>query len=161
MKTTRMKKVLIALDYDPTAQLVAEAGFSLAKTMGAEVILLHIVSDPLHYASVKPFTVMGFAGYNNSVPLIPEDVEELKKESQIFLDKSKHYLGDSKIKTLVKVGDLAESILKTAKAVHADVITLGTHSRKNMKNILLGTVAEEVLYSTTIPLFIIPTRKQK
>jgi hypothetical protein len=34
MKTNKMKKVLIALDYDPTAQKVAEVGFSLAKTMG-------------------------------------------------------------------------------------------------------------------------------
>ena len=45
MKTFKMKKVLIALDYDPTAQKVAETGFSLAKTMGAEVILLHVISD--------------------------------------------------------------------------------------------------------------------
>ena len=33
MKTNKMKKVLIALDYYPTAQKVAEEGFSLAKTM--------------------------------------------------------------------------------------------------------------------------------
>jgi hypothetical protein len=38
MKTNKMKKVLIALDYNPTAQKVAEVGFSMAKSMNAEVI---------------------------------------------------------------------------------------------------------------------------
>ena len=70
MKTIKMKKVLIALDYDPTAQKVAEVGFSLAKTMGAEIILLHVISDPLQYVSDKHFSVMGFAGYKDTVPLI-------------------------------------------------------------------------------------------
>ena len=49
MKTKKISKVLIALDYDPTAQKVAEIGFSYAKSMEAEVILLHIIADPIYY----------------------------------------------------------------------------------------------------------------
>ena len=160
MKTTKIQKVLIALDYDPTAQKVAEEGYSLAKTLGAEVILLHVVSDPLHYSSIKQFTVMGFAGYNDSPKLIIKDVEDLKKESKIFLDKSRHHLGDSTIKTVVRVGNLAETILKTAKDVHADIIIIGSHRRKFMENTLPGTVAEKVIYKSSIPVFIVPTRKK-
>ena len=155
-----MKKVLIALDYDPTAQKVAEVGFSLAKTMGAEIILLHVISDPLQYVSDKNFTVMGFAGYKDTVPLIINGMDELKKESQRFLDKSKQHLGDKNIKTLVKEGNLAESILTTAKELHSDLIIMGSHSRRWMEKIILGSVAEKVLQHTTIPLFIIPTKKQ-
>ena len=144
-----------------TAQKVAELGFSLAKTMGAEVTLLHVVADPLHYKPAKQFTVMGFTGYNESKPLIVKDVDELKKDSQIFLDKSKHHLGDSKINTLVRVGKLAETIFETAGELHSDIIILGSHSRKWVENILLGTVAERVLYSTSLPLFIVPTKDKK
>jgi len=53
-----VKKVLIALDYDPTAQKVAEKGFVLAKTMGAEVILLHVITDPVYYASTEYSPIM-------------------------------------------------------------------------------------------------------
>jgi len=35
-----MKKVLIALDYDPTLQKVAEGGFEFSRTLGAKVILM-------------------------------------------------------------------------------------------------------------------------
>lgn len=159
MKSTKkIQKVLISLDYDPTAEKVAEMGFSLAKSMGAEVILLHVVEDQLHYSSGKLFTVMGFAGYHDLTPVVLMNVNELKKESMKFLDLSKHHLGDSKIKTFVKVGKLAESILETAKEVHADVIILGSHSRKSMENITIGSVTEAVLQNSNIPLFIVPTK---
>jgi nucleotide-binding universal stress UspA family protein len=52
MKTKKMKKVLIALDYDLTSQKVAETGFSLAKTMGSEVILMHVISDSVDYTTM-------------------------------------------------------------------------------------------------------------
>jgi hypothetical protein len=48
-----MKKVLIALDYDPTAQKVAESGYALA-AMGAEVVLLHVLSDPVYSSQYSP-----------------------------------------------------------------------------------------------------------
>ena len=46
-----MKKILIALDYDPIAWKVAKIGFSLGENNNAEVILLHVIGDPSYYAS--------------------------------------------------------------------------------------------------------------
>jgi len=51
MKTIKMKNLLIALDYDPTAQKVAEIGFSLAKTMNAKVTLLHVMADLIYHSN--------------------------------------------------------------------------------------------------------------
>ncbi len=161
MKISKLKKVLISLDFDPTAQKVAEAGFSLGKSMGAEIILLHVVSDPLHYNTYEHFTVMGFSGYNDTVPLILDSLKELKEESQKFLEKARKHLGDSEIGIIVKEGDVAESVLETAKEVHADIIILGSLSRKWLENIVMGSVTEKILKQTSIPLFIIPTKKQK
>ena len=61
-----MKKILIALDYDPTSQKVAETGFSLAKTMGAEVILMHVMSVPVDYSSMEYSPRLGYTGYMNT-----------------------------------------------------------------------------------------------
>jgi nucleotide-binding universal stress UspA family protein len=159
MKTIKMKKVLIALDYNPTAQKVAESGFSLAKTIGAEITLLHVISDPVDYSSTEYSPIMGFIGFRDQSQLQLDSVDVLKKVSQQFLDKSKHHLGDKNIKTLVEEGNFAESILKTAKDLHADIIVMGTHSRKWLENIVMGSVTEKVLNHTSIPVFIIPTKK--
>lgn len=159
METKKIKKVLIALDYDQTAQKVAETGFSMAKAMNAHIILLHVISDPVIYTSPGHVTIMGYAGYVNSNPVELNSVEHLKKASQEFLDNSKKHLGDETIQTVVEDGDFSESILKVAKDLHADVIVLGSHSKKWLENILMGSVTEKVLNHTTIPLFIVPTKK--
>jgi nucleotide-binding universal stress UspA family protein len=156
-----MKKVLIALDYDPTAQKVAEKGFLLAKTMGAEVVLLHIIADSKYYSETEHVTIMGFAGFPYTAPLELNSAKELTLAAQKFLDKAKHHLGNEAIETLVKEGDFSESILKTAKSIHADVIVMGSHSRKWLENIVMGSVTEKVLHQTAIPLFIVPTKQRK
>jgi hypothetical protein len=43
---------------------VAEVGFSMAKSMNAEVILLHVISDPIYYSSTEYSPIMGLTGYN-------------------------------------------------------------------------------------------------
>ncbi|HZL08559.1 MAG TPA: universal stress protein [Prolixibacteraceae bacterium] len=155
-----MKKVLIALDYDPTAQKVAEEGFSMAKAMNAGVLLLHVITDPVYYASTEFSPVMGLAGYMDPALLPIADVTGLKKAAQFFLDKSKLHLGDKAIQTVVEEGDFSDAILKVATDSHADIIVMGSHSRKWLENIVMGSVTEEVLRQTTIPLFIIPTKKR-
>jgi len=156
----KKKKILIALDYNPTAQKVAEVGYSLAKAMDAEVALLHIISDPVYYSSMEYSPIMGFSGLMDmgSAQLT---VEDLTKASVQFLNKVKHHLHDETIDTLVKGGDFSESILSTAKEMHADLIVLGTHSRRWLEEVLLGSVTEKVLHHTTTPLFIVPTKQKK
>jgi nucleotide-binding universal stress UspA family protein len=153
-----MKKVLIALDYDPTAQKVAEVGFSVAKEMNAEVTLLHVLTDPVYYSSMDYSPIMGYTGYLDMDQLQLDSVDGLENASALFLAKTKQHLGDSTIQTLVKEGDFAETILKTAKAIHADMIIMGSHSRKWLENIIMGSVTEKVLHHTSIPLLIIPTK---
>lgn len=154
-----MKKILIALDYDPTAQKVAETGHALGKAMRAEVVLMHVISDALHYAAMK-YPVMGFGGYMNIDPKQLDLIDkQLKQASQDFLDQTKKNLRDKAIQTLVTEGDPAESINEIAKSTSADVIVMGSHSRKWLEQIVMGSVTEKVLRHTTIPMFIVPTKK--
>ena len=156
-----MKKILIALDYDPTAQKVAEAGFAFASSMGAEVLLLHAVTDPVYYSSTDYSPIMGFSGYLNTDPLQFSSSEVLKTASLNFLAKTRIHLGNPSIEIMVEAGEISEVILKVAKKWHADSIVIGSHSRKWLENIVMGSVTEQVLHQTTIPLFVIPTRKHR
>jgi Universal stress protein UspA and related nucleotide-binding proteins len=150
MKTTGIKKVMIALDYDETAQKVAETGFMLAKAMNAETILLHVISErPVYYSA-----------YTYMRELQVDIIDDLRKSTQDFLDKTKKHLGGESIETVLIEGEIAHSILKAASELNVDIIVMGTHSRKWLENIILGSEAEAVLRKTTIPLYIVPTKKQ-
>ncbi len=155
-----MKKILIALDYDPSAQAVAETGYALAKGMQAELVLLHILADPSYYAAYEYSPIMGFNNNFISPETLPPDVSaEIRKGAVEFLNRSKEHLGDTGIQTLVNEGDVADTILQTAATVQADIIVLGSHSRRGLEKILMGSVTEKVLHRSSIPLFIIPTKK--
>ena len=77
------------------------------------------------------------------------------------MDKTRIHLGDKAIQTVVEEGDFADSIIKIAKKLHADMIILGSHSQKWLENIVMGSVTKEVLRQSEIPLLIIPTKKRK
>jgi nucleotide-binding universal stress UspA family protein len=158
MKAFSMNKVLIALDFDPTAQKVAEVGYTFAKSLDAEIYLLHVMVDPVYYTSLESFPIVGYTGSLIS-PIELLNTEETKIESGLFLEKIKQHLGDENIQTLIKEGDFADNILKTAQDLKVDMIVLGSHSKRWLEEIIMGSVTESVLHHSTIPLFIIPTHK--
>ena len=73
----------------------------------------------------------------------------------------KQHLKDEEIKTIIAEGDFAQTIIESAKSVHADIIVIGSHSHSWFTDAIMGSVTSEVLHNTTIPLFIVPTKKSK
>ncbi len=155
-----MKKVLIALDYDQSAKKVAEQGIALAKCMGATAIFCHVIKDPALYSSSEQIPIAGFSGHLYTVPEKFDNVEELKKIALKFLEKISHQLGDNSIHVMVQEGDEAEAILKMSRKEQASVIVMGVHSQNWLENKIMGNVTERVLHHSTIPVYIIPTKKE-
>ena len=146
MEASKIKKVLIAIDYDKTAEIVVEAGFTMAKAMNAEITLLHVMYERPDYYIESPAVYEFKIGY----------IENLKVSLQNFLNETKKHLGDDSINTIIREGEIAETILNTAKEIDADIIVIGAHSRNWFENIITGNDAKTILKRTTIPLFIIP-----
>lgn len=155
-----MKKVLIALDYDPSAQKIAESGYALAQSMNAEITLLHVVSEPNYYATVGISPITGLDDQLNVMPLTFDSMDDLKAEAHKYLNRIKAHLGGTSIHTSVQEGEAEDAILGTAKSMNADIIVLGSHSRRWIENILMGSVAEKVLKNTKVPLYIVPLKKE-
>lgn len=153
-----MKKILIALDYAPSAQKIAETGYELAKAMKAQPILLHVTFTPAYSPSLNYSPIMGFDNLSNPYVVEKDGAVELKKEALHFLRQTKQALGDETIRTIVEDGDFAETILQISSELKADMIVMGTHGRGGLKKMLLGSVAEKLLHESTIPLFIIPSK---
>lgn len=158
MMTLKMKRVLISIDYDSTAQKVVEVGYAFAKEMKAEVFLVHVVSTYEYYSSTGNSPILGFGdmGGGTITPTITRD--ELMSETQKYLDKTKALLGDESIQVVVADGETADTILSIAGEIHADIIIMGSHSRRWLDKILMGSVTEKVMRKTKLPLFIVPTK---
>ncbi|CAN5458889.1 universal stress protein [soil metagenome] len=154
-----MQKILIALDYDPSAEQIAEAGYALAKATNAQVVLIHVIADAIYYSGLEYSPVMGYTGFGSPgmVPMV--DINDLKMAATEFLEQTKKHLKDDTIQTVIGEGDCAEAILQAAKDLNADAIVIGSHSRGGLEKILMGSISEKVLHHTSIPLYMIPTKK--
>ena len=149
-----MKKILIAIDYNPSAEKVAEIGYALAKAMNTEITLAHVITEPAYYA-LEYSPIMGYqGGYTEGTIAL---VEDIKKEAESFLAASVKHLGDNNIKTVVLEGDTDDSILKYSEDWNADLVVMGSHSHKGLDRIFGIDVAAHVLKHSKIPLLIIPT----
>lgn len=157
MKLNKIESVLIALDFDPTSQKVAESGYAMAQSTNAKVTLLHVLVNSAMYTTA--YSNMGT--WQNDTLEAVETMKTIHAFSNNFLKKAKKHLNDDAIEIVQKEGDFAQMILETANEIKADCIVMGSHSQKWLESILLGSVTEEVLRKTSIPLFIVPTKKQK
>jgi nucleotide-binding universal stress UspA family protein len=149
-----MKKVLIALDYDPSAEKVAETGYAIAKALKAEVVLVHIVTEPAYYA-MEYSPIMGYQGAYTTGTV--ELINDIKKEAENYLAASVKHLGDPAIKTKVLDGDTEIALLDYSKEWKADLIVIGSHRHKGLERLFVTDLSVHMLKHVKIPLLIIPT----
>ena len=151
-----MKKILIAIDYNPCAQKIAETGFEHARAMNAEICIVHAVADIAYY-SAEYSPIMGFEGFSPDCAF--KSIEEQENEAKRFLAAVVKHLDDSNIKTRVIDGKTSEAILQSAAEYKADLIVMGAHSHNDFGKIM-GDVAAKVIKHAEIPILIVPTERQ-
>lgn len=152
-----MKKVLIAVDYNPVSEKVAESGYELAKDLNAEVCLIHVLDDVGFYSAQYP-TFMGYDGYSGMGPDI-DMAMEMRNIAEEFLQKAKDHLNDERVKTHLTEGDTAKTIMQYGEEWGANMLVMGTHSHSVLEKLLVGTVAEKILEKTKIPVYLVPVKK--
>ena len=152
-----MKKVLIAIDYHPNSEVVASAGYELAKSMNAEVCLLHVLAEVSHYG-VNYSEFLGYPGYENMAVDL-NVTAQLQEMAQEYLKSAKKQFNDDKVSTALEIGETHRVVLKYAKEWGADLIVMGTHSHSTLEKVLVGTVASKVLEKTEVPVYMVPIKR--
>jgi nucleotide-binding universal stress UspA family protein len=157
MENLMMKKVLIAIDYNPASEEVANAALELIRSMDAEISLIHVLTEVSYYGTHYP-TFLGYEGdmgmgsnFNMAM--------EIRKVAEEFLEKAAEHLNHQKVSTHLAEGDTANAILDYAREWNADLLVIGTHSHSTWEKILMGTVAEKILEKTKIPVYVVPIKK--
>lgn len=152
-----MKKVLIAIDYNPSSQKVAEKGYELAKLMGAEICLIHVMAEVAHYNMRYP-TFMGYEGYDAGA-VDMNMINEMRSVTEDYLRSAADHLNDPDVSTHLADGDAGRAILDYSKEWNADLIVMGTHSHSTIEKLLMGTVTSTVIEKTEVPVYLIPVKK--
>ena len=140
-----IRRILVATDFTETSERALEFGIELARKFDAAITLVHAYQIP----------AMGFAdgGYIAGA----EVAAQLATAAQNRLDamvESKKTAGVL-TQAILRDGVAWEEINAVAKEVEADLIVIGTHGRRGLARALLGSVAENVIRTSTIPVLVI------
>ena len=149
-----MEKMLIALDYSPKAQKIAEDGYRIATAMRAKVTLLHVMVEATYYSSLNYSPILGWDSFSTVTE--SDSSSTLADAAESYLEEIKMHLGDESIETVVLNGDVKERILETSMTTSSDIIVMGSYGKSGLERFFLGSIADDVLHHTEIALLVIP-----
>jgi len=146
------KTVLVAIDQSEAAREALDLAIRLARSDNDRLLIVSVLDVS---------KLIAVAGYEAPYPV--DAIAILKAGNQELLADAKSTCVKAGVaaETLMVEGDACDEILRAAKEQHAGLICIGTHGRKGLSRLFLGSVAEGVLRSATIPVLAIrPTKGQ-
>ena len=140
------KRILVPLDNSPVDKVILDHVQSLARVCSSDLILVHVADGYV-------------ARLQNDLNL--EDSEEIKQDRS-YLESKKNELsvGGFKVKTHLIGGEPADGILSIAEKEECDLIAMSTHGHRFLKDIILGSVAENIRHRTNIPILMIRAKTE-
>jgi ACR3 family arsenite efflux pump ArsB/nucleotide-binding universal stress UspA family protein len=156
-------RILYATDLSATARHAVRYACSLGNRYGAEVNVLHVVPDVVDvYASEaghdltaqerdRKREAYNQAAVKDALNEIRQRVEETSRA--VVKELPKCPLSADKI--LVQVGQPAEQIIQTAARGNYDLVIMGTHGHSKMDDLMLGSVARDVVHGCPVPVMVI------
>ena len=147
------KRILVAIDGSETSEHAFDTALQLAHDNDAQLQPLYVVDNPL--------MAYDAAGYDPTI-LRHAFVEEGERLLADALARMKHdnVAGVPRMVDVAPVGeDISERIRISANEFNADLLVLGTHGRRGFKRLFLGSVAERVVRSASLPVLLVPSRQ--
>ncbi|MBI4797214.1 MAG: universal stress protein [Desulfarculus sp.] len=133
-----IKQILWPVDFSPALERVLPYVMGLAQSHGARLHLLHVTMD-----------LEQCAGLYDLGPLQSGFLEGAQAKMDALCQGP--LAGVPGLTALVACGDPVEKILAYAQAQAIDLIVVGTHGHKGLKHAILGSVAENLLRRSPVP----------
>ena len=136
-------KILIAVDEDPIAVRAAEVGMELARSLEAQVALVHVIDPSVIYAPEAGMPA-------DELALIAQ-----RDGARVMADIRARLATGSSVLQFIVQGPAGPAIAKAAKEWNADVIVIGSHGRGGITRAILGSVAEAVMRHAPCPVLVV------
>jgi nucleotide-binding universal stress UspA family protein len=143
------KQILVAVDGSETSSRALAAAIGLARDSGARLQPLYVVDVPL-----MSYDVPGYDPSYVRDALVEEGQHVLADATALMTAAGVN--GPSRmVETDLTGDDIAHRILLAAQEFNADVVVMGTHGRRGVQRLVLGSVAEHFLRIATCPVLLI------
>jgi len=124
----QIKNLLVPVDFSPPSILAVNYGVALARKLRCRLTMLHV-------GGIRSDWDQNHTWFALQALIGPEDQDDLNVEA------------------LVKEGDVESQIAAAISETKADAVVMGTHGRRLLGRLLIGSVTQDLLRKTPVPIF--------
>lgn len=140
-------KILLPTDGSNTALRAAEVAADLAKRYGARLEIVSVI-DPVPFISFPE-------GGGEALAYYLEAAEDGAKTGIAAAEAAAKAAGVAYASFVLREHGPAVAIVEHARSSGCDMIVMGSHGRRGLDAVLLGSVAQKVLTLAKMPVFVI------
>jgi nucleotide-binding universal stress UspA family protein len=149
-----INRILLPLDGSKAGEAAVHYVGELMSRLELEVILFGVVPAGQHIRTVGGLDYI----------LFPEQhLESVKAEAREYLDKAYQRLKKRKGKARIelRVGDIAQEIIKFAEEGDVDLIAISSHGHSGIEKWVFGSIANKVVQASNAPVLLVRALKKK
>ncbi len=142
-----MKNILVPIDFSAETQRAIDIASNIGKAFGAKLWLVHVAApDP------------DFVGFDAGPTYIRDHRAEILREEHAEIQKAASALKEQGLQCdgLLVQGSTTETLLEEIDRLKADMVVMGSHGRSGLFKAFVGSVSEQVLKESRVPVLIIP-----
>jgi len=146
---TTYHQILVPVDGSPTSEKALDEAIRLAQLTGARLRLVHVVDELGYVNGFEP--AMNYL--NEIIPLMREAGEKLlAHDRQKALNKG---VGADVVLIVEGPGRICDHVAEQARRARADLIVVGSHGRRGIGRVLLGSDAEQIVRHAPVPVLVV------
>lgn len=141
------KHILVPVDGSPTSMLAVSKAGELAKAFGSQVTALYVI-DPYPFTGVGADFAYGQSQYLSAATAEANTALDAVKRSM-------EAIGVSVDAVLGEGHAVHEGIVRALENTGADLVVMGSHGRRGLEKLMLGSVTQRVLASAHVPVLVV------
>jgi universal stress protein A len=140
-------KICCPVDFSETSRVALEEAAELSRRYHAELSLLHVFEPPGATAELMV----------SPPDLIDQTTKDLERKLELWKAEAERH-GASPVRALVVTGAPATEIVRFALTAGSDLVVMGTHGRRGLRHLVLGSVAERVVREASCGVLVVRPR---
>ncbi|ARG97690.1 universal stress protein [Legionella micdadei] len=145
--------IVVAMDESDCSTLALNEAIKLTQELKAKLHVIHVVDETI-FNQVDEYVEFDWLWNAHR-----EFGKKILEKAEDRLRSEKFDFATHLIELKPNEGRLAEKIVTAAQSLRADLLVIGTHGRKGFSRLFLGSVAEKVIRTATMPVLLV--REQK
>ncbi len=144
------KKILVPVDGSDTSEAGLKTAMGMARDSGGMLFILHVVDE---HVLLQTADYMGGSYYEETIGSLKEAGRRVLAKACAKVEKAGVPYKAISVETVE--GGVASLILAQARKSKADVIVMGTHGRRGLSRMVMGSDAEGVVREANVPVLLV------